>query len=126
MSGDAIGQTAPKLNYEVGDTAPFNTICGPTGSGVVLKAFMSGGPELGQAAFDEQVAAGECLSFGYSLWAEITAINYIGVFHKYHLFAIRFGRDGFHINYFGPYESPHFSPNTNGRGRRLRQIGREA
>ena len=125
-SGDAIGQTIPSLNYEVGDLAPFSSLCTPTGNGVVLLAFMEGGPDLANTAFDEQVESGGCEHFDYTQWAEIAAINYIGFFHQYHLGEFRFGERGFRAFYLGPYESADPSPNTNGEHRLLQSAGREA
>ena len=113
--GDAVGQTIPSLNYEVGDLAPFSSLCTPTGSGVVLSAFIEGGPDLSNTAFDEQVKSGGCDLFNYTLWAKVAAINYIGFFHQHHLWAVRFGERGFRIVYLESYESIDPSPNTDGR-----------
>ena len=122
----ASAQTAPELNYKVGDPAPFDSLCNPTGSGIVLRAFMEGGPDLAKTAFAEQVAAADCHVYPLIVVAELAEINYIGFFHKYHLFALRFGDGGFHIRYFGPYEAVDPSPNTKGRERPFNPMDREA
>ena len=125
-SGDAIGQTIPSLNYEVGDLAPFSSLCTPPGSGVVLSAFITGGPCLAPTAFAEQRQSGGVDLFHYTLRTTVAAINYIGFFHQYHLWAFRFGERGFRAFYLGPYESAGPSPNTNGDHRLPHPVGREA
>ncbi len=97
------GRGPPELGYKVGDTAPFLHLCNPTGNGINVRAFMAGGPDLSEAAFAEQVRAGNCHDYRHSgYWAEITAVTYIGHFHGRHLFTIRFGDGGFYTVFIGP------------------------
>ena len=110
----AAAQEPSPMPYEVGEIAPFRTLCQPDGNGVVLMAFIEGGPELAEAAFDEQVAAGECNVYPFIIWAELEALGYIGLFHGYHLWTLRFGRDGFSMIYapeLPPAPAPPFNPN---------------
>ena len=89
----------PALGYEVGDIAPFNTMCQPAANGVVLFAFMEGGPELADAAFDERERAGECSAYDYMMWGRLVAFTYHGAFHGYDLWSLRFGERGFVVVY---------------------------
>ena len=89
----------PALGYEVGDVAPFSTMCRPVANGVVLFAFMEGGPELADAAFDEREREGECSAYDYVMWGRLVAFTYHGAFHGYDLWSLRFGERGFVVVY---------------------------
>ena len=93
-------RASPTLDYSVGDVVSFRTLCKPIANGIVLRAFMEGGPELADIAFAERVNEGECSVYTYSIWAKLLTTNYIGLFHGYHLWALQFGERGFSIIYF--------------------------